>query len=188
MGDFAQAVEYWLRELGVWGYPLAVLLMAAVALLPIPAEIPAAMNGMLFGPLPGTIITWTGAMVGAQLSFEISRRFGRPAVRRFVPGRAISRVDSMVRVVSWPGLLMARLIPAVAFTALNWGLGLTGCRRRTFVWTTAIGILPATILFVYTGEGIARLYAQQPLLTLVLASLAVALLILIARRHDRPNT
>lgn len=185
MDELMQAVEFWLQDLGPWSYPLAVALMTGVALLPIPAEIPAVMNGMLFGPLGGVAVTWTGAMAGAWLSFELSRRFGRPLVERVLPLNALSKVDGAVQIASWPGLFVARLIPAIAFTALNWGLGLTTCRRRTFLWTTALGILPGTILFVYSGEGLARLYVRHPVLTLAVIALALIVTVAAARRRHR---
>jgi uncharacterized membrane protein YdjX (TVP38/TMEM64 family) len=161
--------------------------MAGVALLPIPAEVPAAMNGMLFGRFVGVVITWSGAMIGAQLSFELARRLGRPLVRRFVPERAIEEVDGLVRAAAWPGLIVVRLIPAVAFTALNWGLGLTACRRWTFFWTTALGILPFTIVFVWSGEGVAQLYRRNQGLAIAISLATLALLIAIAwyRRRAR---
>ncbi len=185
MSQLFNTIEIWLHTSGAWSYPVAVGVMAAVAVLPIPAEIPAAMNGMLFGPLKGTIVTWLGALTGAQLSFELGRRLGRPLVERIVPGRALISVDGIVRAASWPGLLTARLIPAIAFTALNWGLGLTQCSRATFLWTTAIGILPGTVLFVYTGEGLARLYGRHPILAILLVVLVVATALLVASRRHR---
>jgi len=42
---------------------------------------------MLWGSVAGTLITWSGAMLGALLAFLISRRFGRPLVERVVPQR-----------------------------------------------------------------------------------------------------
>lgn len=180
MTELIQSIGYWVHELGPWGYPAAVALMTGVAMLPIPAEIPAAMNGMLFGPFVGTLITWTGAIIGAQLSFELARRFGRPLVCRFVPHSAVDRIDGVVNTAGWPGLLVARLIPAVAFTVLNWGLGFTACSRRTFFWTTAVGILPGTVLFVWSGEGLARLYQRNPLLAVAVSALALAVLVFVA--------
>ena len=180
MIELIQSIGYWVHDLGAWGYPLAVALMAGVALLPIPAEIPAAMNGMLFGPVAGILITWTGAVIGAQLSFELARAFGRPLVCRIVPHSAVDKIDGVVSAASWPGLLVARLIPAIAFTALNWVLGLTACSRRTFLWTTAIGILPGTVLFVLSGQGLARLYERNPLLAVAVTALAFAVLIFVA--------
>lgn len=188
MFELIQSIAYWVHNLGAWGYPLAVGLMAGVALLPIPAEIPAAMNGMLFGRFAGVVITWTGAMIGAQLSFELARRFGRPLVCRVIPERTIEGVDSLVRAASWPGLIVVRLIPAIAFTALNWGLGLTACRRLTFFWTTALGILPFTVVFVWSGEGVARLYERNQGLAIAISLIVLALLFTIAWHRRRTET
>jgi uncharacterized membrane protein YdjX (TVP38/TMEM64 family) len=188
MSEIVHSIGTAIQGLGAWGYPLAVGLMAAVAVLPIPAEIPAAMNGMLFGPLGGIAVTWLGAMGGAWLSFELSRRFGRGPVERILPTRTLERIDGAVDLASWPGLLVARLVPAIAFTALNWGLGLTLCRRRTFLWTTALGILPGTVLFVFSGEGLARLYARQPVAAVALvAALSVVFLAAADRRKTRES-
>jgi len=182
MGELIHDIGYWIHDLGVWGFPLAVGLMSVVALLPIPAERPAAMNGMLFGPVGGVAVTWTGGMTGAWLSFELSRRYGRPLVERVVSVSSIHKVDKLVRSVSWPGLLLARFVPLIAFTALNWGLGLTLCRRSTFLWTTALGILPGTIVFVLSGQGLARLYARHPAIAVALGIAALVLVVVMACR------
>lgn len=181
MAELIESVAYWVHDLGIWGYPLAIGLMAGVAVLPIPAEIPAAVNGMLFGALTGTAITWVGAMVGAIASFELSRHFGRPLAERILPSAALGRVDGFAQAASWPGMLIARLIPVVAFTALNWGAGLTTLSRRTFIWTTAVGIMPGTLLFVSTGQGLARFYAGHPYHA-VLVLLAIVAIIMASRR------
>lgn len=183
MSELIHAIGYWVADLGPWGYPLALLLMTGVAVLPIPAEIPAAVNGMLFGPLIGTVITWSGALAGAQISFELSRRLGRPLAERIITKTAIDRVDNAVDAVSWPGLLIARFIPLIAFTALNWCAGLTACPRKRFLWTTALGIIPGTVLFVLTGEGMARLYGEHPTMTAVLALVGLGLIVVVATRH-----
>ncbi len=189
MSELISGIEHWVAGLGPWGYPLALLLMTGVAVLPIPAEIPAALNGMLFGPVIGTVITWSGALLGAGISFELSHRFGRPLAERIISKTAIDRVDSAVAAVNWPGLLIARFIPLIAFTALNWSAGLTSCPRKTFLWTTALGIIPGTVLFVSTGEGMARLYGEHPTITVALALVALALIVIFAtrRRLQQPS-
>ncbi len=143
--------------LGPLGYLAAIGVMFAVAILPIPAEAPAMVNGAMFGPWAGTLVTWTGAMLGAITSFEIGRRWGRPIVRRFVSDAALERVDQALDGAGWWGLLLARFTPVIAFTALNWGSGLANLPRKRFLWTTALGILPGALLFTATGTGISAL-------------------------------
>ncbi len=167
-----EALVQWIEQSGMWAYVLAPLFMIVVAILPIPAEIPALVNGMVFGTAIGTCITWSGALIGAQISFEVSRKFGRPLAQRILPARILAQTDRIAISTGWPGLLFLRLIPAIAFTGINWGLGFTALRRLTFFWTTALGILPGAIVFTVTGSGLGALYLKYPQLFLVLAVLA----------------
>ena len=144
----------WIESSGDLVYLAAPLFTVVVAILPIPAEIPAMVNGMAFDPWWGSLVTWFFALVGAQISFEIARRGGRPLCARFVPPRWLERADAAALIAGWPALLLLRLVPTVAFTAVNWAAGLTTLRRRTFVWTTAVGIAPGAIAFSATGSGL----------------------------------
>lgn len=154
-------VAHWLEGVGGWAYVIAPLVTAGVAILPIPAEAPALANGMLFGIVRGSVVTWVGAMLGAQASFELARAFGRPAAARLLKPSALERVDAVVEQAGWAGLLVARFVPVVAFTAVNWGAGLTSISRWTFVWTTAVGIAPAAVLFTASGSGLAALLVSR---------------------------
>ena len=166
----------WFRSAGPWAYALAPLVMATVSILPIPAEAPALVNGALFGPLVGTVITWTGSMLGAIASFELARRLGRPRVAHLLKRQALERADNLGMRAGGAGLLLARFIPLIAFTALNWGAGLTPVHRWRFLWTTAVGIIPGTILFTASGSGMAAVLKRMPWIALGLAAILLALM------------
>ena len=165
MEEIFTSIEYWLAEIGVWAYVIAPVLMAAVSILPIPAEAPAMANGMLFGPVVGTLITWVGAMSGAWISYEIARRWGRALAGRFVSPTVAARLEGVAERAGWWGLLVLRLVPVIAFTGINWGSGLCNVPRWRFVWTTAVGIVPGVILFTTTGVGLGALWRRSPALT-----------------------
>ncbi len=167
-----ETLAQWIEQTGMWAYVLAPLFMVVVAVLPIPAEIPAMVNGMVFGTVVGTVITWSGALVGAQISFELARKFGRPLSARIISKRIFAQTDRITISAGWPGLLVLRLIPAIAFTAINWGLGFTMLRRSTFFWTTALGLLPGALVFTATGSGLGALYLKYPEVLPVVAMLA----------------
>lgn len=177
MTALLENLALWIEASGPAVYVLAPLFTVAVAILPIPAEIPALVNGMAFGPLWGTLVTWVCALTGAQVSFELSRRFGRPLSARLLPDRMMRRADDLVTTAGWPLLLGLRLLPTVAFTAVNWAAGLTALRRRTFFWTTAVGIIPGAVLFTATGSGLGALLARLGGSTLVAG---VSLVVLVA--------
>ncbi len=180
--QFFYDIGAWMEAIGGWAYLIAPLVMAGVAILPIPAEAPAMINGALFGPIAGTVITWVGAMAGATASFEIARALGRPAAERVLRPTALERADRVVMRAGWGGLLLARFMPLIAFTALNWGAGLTPIPRWRFFWTTAVGIVPGAIVFTASGWGLTALLERLPWVAL---GVAVLLLVWIVWRTRR---
>lgn len=163
-------IEVWMAGLGAWALVVAPLVMAIVSILPIPAEAPAMANGMLFGPLLGSAVTWVGAMAGAWISYEIARSGGRSVAGRFVRPETTARLDAAVERAGWWGLMLLRFVPVVAFTALNWGAGLCGVPRVRFLWTTAIGIVPGVVFFTSSGAGLGALWRRSPRLTVALVT------------------
>ena len=186
MSGWMAGLEVWLAGLGGWAYVLAPAVMAGVSILPIPAEAPAMANGALFGPVVGSAFTWTGAMVGAWLSYEIARGWGRPLLARWVDGPSLARVERVADSGGWWGLLVLRLIPLVAFTALNWGSGAIGIPRWRFLWTTALGILPGAILFTSTGVGLVALYQRSPSIAALVGVLALSVVAVAVRSSRSP--
>ena len=155
-------IEAWLAGIGMWAYVVAPLVMAIVSVLPIPAEAPAMANGMLFGAVTGSFVTWVGGLTGAWISYEIAKGWGRGLARRVVTRDVIDRMDNTVESAGWWGLLLMRFVPVVAFTALNWGAGLCAVPRWRFLWTTALGIIPGVVLFTTSGVGIGAVWRRSP--------------------------
>ena len=186
MDLFFTNIEVWLADLGWLAYVVAPLVMTGVSILPIPAEAPALANGMLFGPFVGSLITWSGGLAGAWISYEIALRWGRPLARRFTSDDVLQRIDHGAEKAGWWGLLTLRFIPVVAFTALNWGAGLCGVPRWRFLWTTALGIAPGAVLFTSSGFGLSALWRRSPPLAGGLILLLVVFGALWALRRQQP--
>jgi uncharacterized membrane protein YdjX (TVP38/TMEM64 family) len=145
-------VEAFVRSWGMWSVVGSMGLMVLHSFVPVPAEVIAVANGMMFGPYWGIAVTWSGAMLGAVSAFAASRWLGRPFVCRFV---AAERRAAIERWTVRPGsLLLLRLIPVVSFNLVNFAAGLAGARWWSFLWTTALGILPLTVLSVVLGSRI----------------------------------
>jgi uncharacterized membrane protein YdjX (TVP38/TMEM64 family) len=149
-----EAVEEQIHSWGPWGVAGSILLMILHSFIPFPAEMLAMANGMLYGPLWGTVITWTGAMLGAYLAFGLARWLGRPFVLARVGERHRVMVDRWAAEQGGPALLFSRLLPVISFNLINYAAGLTTISWWTFTWATALGILPLTCLMVLMGDGI----------------------------------
>lgn len=172
-------VERFVRAWGAWSALASVALMVLHSFLPLPAEIIPIANGMLFGPLLGIALTWAGAMLGAVLSFALARGLGRGFVRLVV---AEARFRRLERLSPRPGtLLYVRLVPFISFNLVNYAAGLMGVPWWTFLWTTALGILPLTVAMVLLGGQILR----APLWSWIAAAAALLLLWLLLERLRR---
>ena len=123
--DFsAQAIEETILSWGVWGVFISVGLMIVHSFVPFPAEFIAIANGMIYGPVWGTIITWVGAMLGAYLAFGLSRTFGRPFVEMLVAKKNWYVLEGWLASRSTRFVFVSRFIPLIAFNLINYATGL----------------------------------------------------------------
>ncbi len=147
----AAALETFMRDLGPWGPVAIVVLMVLHCFVPFPAELVALGAGALFGVAAGAALVWIGAMLGAGLSFALARWLGRPFVATMLSDKALARLDDWTAQRGAVSLLAARLAPVVAFNLVNYAAGMTAVRWPVFLWTTAVGILPITIICATFG-------------------------------------
>lgn len=155
-----QTIEDAIRSWGAWGVAASVGLMVISATTPFPAELVAVANGMVYGPVLGTAITWASAMLGAYAAFGFCRVLGRPFARRMVGARHWQKLDEWTERQGGGVLFICRFIPLVPFFLLNHAAGLAGMTWWTFTWATGIGILPLTTLLVVMGDRIDSLSWQ----------------------------
>lgn len=142
------------RSWGYWGVGASIGMMILHSFLPFPAEFVAIANGVIFGPVWGTVITWAGAMLGAFLAFFLARQYGQPFVRRVLSKRKARTLEGWVARHGLGTLFISRFIPIISFNLINYAAGLTKISWWTFAWTTGIGILPMTGLMVVMGDQI----------------------------------
>ncbi len=150
-----EAVAALIESWGIWGMALSVLLMVLHSFVPFPAELIAMANGMIYGPALGLVITWAGAMLGAQVAFGLARWLGRPFVLAMLAPRHQAALDRWLSQQSVGLLLFSRFLPIISFNLINYAAGLTTVSWWTFSWTTGLGILPLTFLMVALGDGLA---------------------------------
>jgi uncharacterized membrane protein YdjX (TVP38/TMEM64 family) len=164
--------------------------MIAAAFLPVPMEVPAVINGIAFGAVGGSIVTWIGGFLGATLSYEVALKLGRALAGARVAAKAQAAAQRVLSSGGGVSMLLLRLMPLVAFHALNWGSGLAHVRRSRFYWTTAVGIAPACIVLSASGTMMAaamRRYMWPSVLVLCVLALVVVAAAFLRARRSEPN-
>jgi uncharacterized membrane protein YdjX (TVP38/TMEM64 family) len=155
-------------------------------------------GGLMFGAIQGAALSVIAATIGATNIFiNATRLFG--AAQLLPETGHTGLIIHALRKCAGSYLLLLRLVPSVPFFAVNLGAAVVGVRISTFIATTSIGIIPASLAYSAFVSGIAVSMADGhelsflDLLTpeLLGASLFLGLLALGAiplRRHlrDRP--
>ena len=142
----------WVDGLGVWGPIVFVLgyIVATVAF--IPGSLLTLAGGAIFGLAEGTALVFVGASLGASAAFLASRYLVRRAIEKRVAAEPrFAAIDRAVGREGFKIVLLLRLTPIVPFVLLNYALGLTRVRLGDYV-RAFIGMLPATLLYVYYGK------------------------------------
>ena len=121
-------------------------------------------GGAVFGLLWGTVIVSFASTVGATLAFLISRFLLRDWVAaRF--GQRLQAIDEGVRREGAFYLFTLRLVPVFPFFVINLLFGLTAMKASTFYWTSQIGMLAGTVVYVNAGTQLARLDSLSGILS-----------------------
>jgi uncharacterized membrane protein YdjX (TVP38/TMEM64 family) len=145
-------------------------------------------GGFLFGPWLGVLLVNLGATSGALAIFLAARYFMGEKVQE----KYGERLESFNREIETNGssyLLTLRFIPLVPFFLINLFSGFTTVKTRTFLWTTALGIIPGSFAYAWLGYSGTTLEEGQspwtPEIIIALALLVVVSLIPVVYRKAK---
>lgn len=125
-------------------YFVSFLVMLLCALTPVPAEIIALSNTLVFSPMEAFMVTWLSALVSANVGYELGR------LNCFDPCKSQnSKICRWLSRYGYKGLAIMRLVPVVPFFALNLCGGLFKLNRARYTLITALTIIPAVALLSF---------------------------------------
>jgi uncharacterized membrane protein YdjX (TVP38/TMEM64 family) len=151
-GAYVPAFAEWVDGLGLWGPLIFIAGYAAAVVLFAPGSVLTLAAGAIFGLLEGTIFVFVAATLGAAVAFLLARHVARAAIERRLAGN--DRFAAIDRAVGAQGrriVFLLRLSPVFPFNLLNYALGLTRVRFADYL-VASLGMLPGTLLYVYTGK------------------------------------
>ncbi len=138
------------------GAYIALYVLATVCFLPgLPLTLAA---GAIFGVAAGTALVSVGSTLGATAAFFVGRTVARDWVgHRIEAWPRFRAVDRAVGSRGFLVVLLMRLSPALPFILLNYAFGITAVKPREYVLGSWLGMLPATLAYVYAGSVAANL-------------------------------
>jgi uncharacterized membrane protein YdjX (TVP38/TMEM64 family) len=186
VAEIALALQRRVADLGFWGMALYAAVYVIAALLFVPGSILTLGAGLAFGFVKGTVVVLVAAVLAAALAFLIARHWARPWVERHAARHPrFAAIDRAIQQRGARVVLLLRLSPLVPFSLSNYLYGLTAVRFAPYVLASAVGMAPATAVYVYLGSagralGEARSPAEWALFVGGLAA-TVAVTVLVGR-------
>ncbi|MCU1347143.1 MAG: hypothetical protein JWO56_173 [Acidobacteria bacterium] len=151
--EWLEAFKHYVATLGPLGWIVYALAYALCCVLFIPASVLTLGAGAIFGVVKGSIIVIAGATLGATLSFILARTILRKRIESMTATNEKFRaLDQALTREGWKIVVLVRLSIVFPFTYINYAFGLTGIALGPYILATFIGIIPATVAFVYLGD------------------------------------
>jgi uncharacterized membrane protein YdjX (TVP38/TMEM64 family) len=160
-------VRRWVADAGLAGPALFVLAGGALCLALFPGHVTAAVAGVLFGAVAGTVLALAATVLGAALCLLAARRAGADAVHSLLGPRG-RRWQEWLAEHGFGAVLVGRLAPGTPAGMLNYVAGLAGIRARTVCLAVALGSIPKTIAYVTLGGALSDPVSPRGALALVL--------------------
>lgn len=169
-----------LRDLGAAGVAMVLALALVHAVIFYPAEILDAAAGFIYGFWLAMPLIMAGWLLNGIVCHQVGRHAARPLLLRMLGEERFTRYERAVDRGGATLLIGMRLVPIVPFSLVSYVAGSAGVPARTFLWTTLVGYIPITAVFVALGSRLEELSPTDPILWGGAA--AVIAMLLITRR------
>ena len=151
--ELLKTVLSWVADLGAWGPLIYIFIYILACVFFIPGSILTLGGGVLFGVIKGSIIVSVAATLGATCAFLVGRHIARDWVsKRIQSNPKFQAIDEAVAREGWKIVGLTRLSPVFPFNLLNYAYGLTRVSLRDYFFASWIGMMPATVMYVYIGS------------------------------------
>lgn len=166
-------------------YPLALMLFfvlyAAYAGLSLPgASLLTIAAGFLFKLLPALIVVNVAATVGATCAFLLSRYIIGDYIQQKY-SKQLHIFNTNIEQYGHYYVLISRLILLFPFFVVNTVAGVTNVSLKTFIWTTSLGIVPGSLVYILAGQQLSTIASVHDIVSwrFIIIMLLLALLILL---------
>lgn len=151
---YGEAILVWFRNSD--NIFLVTVMATVMSLFPvIPYPIVGGVIGAAYGPALGGVITWTGSTAASILMFIFVRYgykdWGKKVLRQY---KNVERVTVLFERNAFLFILFARMIPFIPSIIVNTYAALSRVSFGMYVIPSALGKIPAMLLFVLVGDSL----------------------------------
>ncbi len=140
--DWMHKLVIWLGPFGPFGVTIYVVISHIFA--PIAGSPGVLLSVGLFGLWKTMFYAYLGGLISSAIAFWISKKWGRPLVKKFVGEETMEDIDEFVDASDEKLLIIARLFGFPMFDIVSYAAGLTPLDFKTyFIITAVVSAIPA---------------------------------------------
>ena len=183
-GDIPATVEY-IRSFGEGAIVFAFLLTLFTNALGFPpAVIFSTANVILFGIVPGIILSCIAETVGVTVAFVLMRFYFREAAEKAIAKSPfLAKVDQYSGTKGFIIMLIGRMVPYLPSAVMNAVGALSSIRLRDYVLASLVGKFPSTGIEAIIGHDI--IMQQEDNTRLIIVVICAGILIFAAIRYEK---
>ena len=183
-GDIPATVEY-IRSFGEGAIVFAFLLTLFTNALGFPpAVIFSTANVILFGIVPGIILSCIAETVGVTIAFVLMRFYFREAAEKAIAKSPfLAKVDQYSGTKGFIIMLIGRMVPYLPSAVMNAVGALSSIRLRDYVLASLVGKFPSTGIEAIIGHDI--IMQQENNTRLIAVVIVAGILIYTAIRYEK---
>lgn len=180
-GDLDGLTEY-ITSFGVAAVVISVAMLAFVNAIGIPSILFLTVNGIIFGLVPGIIISWLGEVIGIEISFHLTRKLLRKQAQKVIhKSNMLEKLDSYS---SMKTIMFGRAIPYSPNVVVTAFSALSHISNRDHLIANAIGKIPAVVVEVWLGHDLLRIQEHWERLLVLVALIVLIYGIIWWRKHS----
>jgi uncharacterized membrane protein YdjX (TVP38/TMEM64 family) len=146
------------------------VISTAVPPLPLPVPLVEIASGVIFGFWEGWIIVWLGQIISSFMAFAVVRYFNKRFLGKWLKNKRWNFYHTYLRQSGVKAILITRATLSSPFNIISFLAGLSSMPWKSFLWATALGVIPETVLYTFIGSELGELHIRLIWLsTIVLA-------------------
>lgn len=170
-GNMHGTIHY-LRSFGVWAVLVSMIIDIVINIVGfLPSIFISTANGVVFGVVGGTFVSWFAETIGVIISFFFMRTLFRNKAKKVIEkSKMLSKLDHYS---TWQAMTLARAVP-YSPNGLVTALGaLSHISYRDYILGCFIGKLPSVACEVLVGHDLVMMEGHSMRLTVVLIAIAI---------------
>ncbi len=177
-------VRDWIVSFGIFSPVIYLVFCSLRPFIFFPMMILSIAGGLAFGVLLGTLLTITGTLIGASLTFIIVRTFGHQfQVQQW------NRTQKLQKSIDERGffyVLFLRVVPFLNYDLVSIASGLSNVGFRPYVTGTLCGMIPGVFLLNFFGSSLATGNMEQ-IVAILIGIVFIALISYIIKKLQKKS-